>query len=983
MEEIRCPMCGKSNNAGEETCRHCGARLRPLVVPEPTTPPEPEEGIPEWLAELNETDQKTVQSTPPEEEPAWLNELGVFQPKGEDSESENPQPPAEDSLAELFALQETQPYPSKPKQVAEPSPVSEAAPSTAGEEGGEPPIEAAPQGEEVQSPPLRVDAETAAWLGSLEEAGLAAEPPSEISADQIPEGIEDELPPWYRQMEAEISQPSIRAGQEVVPGWLRSLREEPEASQKPGEPLEAEIPSWLQSFTPPEADELQTPAPDDSAVFPLEQGEEEDLIWLAEDETAEKPAAVPAEGVEETPSTAAAEVPAWLLEMDQESQSEPPSSPIAAEEAETPDWLSQMEGESQPLPEEQAEAETPPWLESLQKADEAELPFTPAEEAETPDWLSQMEGQSRPLPEEQAEAETPPWLESLQKAEEPAVSPFLEEEGKDLAWLMETPSAEEQRDGAPGLGADAADLTWLEPKDEAALSAEPIPFSEEDKISESSTEAAMGVLPGSLPDWLKGDGEMVSAYEQEQEGGSVPEWAASNAALSPEPPAIEEDIPSWLTAGAAAMGKVPPEPQEAKEEEPGEADGEESPPITEAVTAADIQLPPTQVGKSRAQSVEEAQLPEWLSAMRPITGLEAETEAKGEPETTGPLAGLRGTLPGGEIVTPARIPPVYSMRVTLSDIQRSHALLLEQILGEEMRSQVEISQRPRTAPLLGRLLVGLLLILTICIPLFSGSMDTALPDLYPASLVAFFHANDNVNDGEAVLIIVDYPPAFDSELRTIAAPILEHLMLRNARLALVSTDPAGPALGQNLLQQTVFERGVPYVLSDNTINLGYLPGGVTAIRQFVLDAPSAARYAFGSELDRRNPWIHPALSGVTSLSQFSRVILITSQLENARAWIEQTQSVTSGKLFVITSAQTAPLLQPYLESGSVSGMAGGLTDAAMYVQFINKPGAVRLFWDSYQYSTLLIILLILLGAIWQLAAVPLLQKTKRTRRAKA
>ena len=63
--EQRCPMCGKPNPAGAETCQFCQARLKPLIMgsssepsgASPTSGGSGQEPVPDWLSGLRADDE--------------------------------------------------------------------------------------------------------------------------------------------------------------------------------------------------------------------------------------------------------------------------------------------------------------------------------------------------------------------------------------------------------------------------------------------------------------------------------------------------------------------------------------------------------------------------------------------------------------------------------------------------------------------------------------------------------------------------------------------------------------------------------------------------------------------------------------------------------------------------------------------------------------------------------------------------------------
>jgi hypothetical protein len=197
-----------------------------------------------------------------------------------------------------------------------------------------------------------------------------------------------------------------------------------------------------------------------------------------------------------------------------------------------------------------------------------------------------------------------------------------------------------------------------------------------------------------------------------------------------------------------------------------------------------------------------------------------------------------------------------------------------------------------------------------------------------------------------------------------AAGLVDQLMARGARLTLISTSPTGPALAGHLLEK-VFENPqsymAPYASGEKVVALGYLTGGNAGLAGFAVHPQFASPYT----VDGRAAWEQPALQGVSDLSGFARIVVLTESLETGRTWIEQvgTGHVQPGSLLVVASAQSAPLLRPYVESGQAGGMIAGLWGGAAYEQLAGRAGPGAAYWNAFQGGLWISILLILGGIL--------------------
>ena len=788
----------------------------------------------------------------------------------------------------------------------------------------------------------------------------------------------DDTPDWLRELRGDMEAAPAEPAADT-PDWLARIREDGQQNQPiepdltPAEPAE-DVPDWLRDLSPAAApqstpaesgDWLQalqssgeTPPP---AETPAEPAAESD--WLSEFRTSEPPAG----GEMETPPAEMPETPdlsQWLSSLDADE-----TVPSAEPAGETPDWLSGLQAPAAETPAEPA-GETPDWLSGLQ-APAAETPAEPA--GETPDWL----GFQAPAPETPAEpvAETPDWLSGLQavEPETPAEPAASEPAPTDLPpWLsslpVESTAPEEPIPPMP----EPADLpSWLT----GTPAAEPAP------VAEIPAEP----LDSGLPDWLS---QMPAAPESAPESaaapeGTLPDWYAAPPAAEPEEPApaqpvspfMGEGLPEWLSQmPTPKIGEPAALPEPAPFELPAEM-GIELPP-----SFADIQ-PPAPAAPA-GESLEPAMLPTWLEAMRPVESVVpgATGTVDDRIESAGPLAGIQGVLTSEELASRYLKPPTYSSRLRVTERQRAHAELLESFIEEKSRprgAQPETGLVPRAVL---RILIAAIMLVILLAPLLGGLQLTALPGASPE--VSAFNAQMQqltaAGESPRVLLAVDYEPGLAGEMQLISVGAVESLMQMNARIITLSTSPTGTALADQLLR-TALQDIPAYPLVDQTISLGYLPGGESGLAQFANSPQQALPYT----TDGQSAWSLPVLEGAASLSDFDALLLLTDSPDVARSWIEQVQpSLGDVPLLVISSAQAAPLILPYVQSNQVDGLVGGLYGSAAYDQLAQRPGSTaRSLWDSYQIGMLLIVVFILVGGLYYAISRMLgRRKTRKPRR---
>ncbi len=297
--------------------------------------------------------------------------------------------------------------------------------------------------------------------------------------------------------------------------------------------------------------------------------------------------------------------------------------------------------------------------------------------------------------------------------------------------------------------------------------------------------------------------------------------------------------------------------------------------------------------------------------------------------------------------------------------QRSRAEVLKTILTNEGRS-VEVPALPeKKKTKLFRFLLAFLLLLAVCSPLFIGNtVFTAEGGLSGAGL-AFYQQVEQTNSGDRVLLILDYPAGMSAEMELVSRPVLTHLVKKNVAISALSSQPEGVWLAPRLVEIS----GVEGLYTQITY-LGYLPGG----RLGLYNASQ------GESLEILNSLSYEAAQepGVT-LADFELMIIMVDSLQSARNWIELVAPGFDDKpVLMISTAQEAVMLLPYVDSAQLDGLISGLLDGSRYAVELGGTTQSAFIWRSYQAGLLLILGLILVGIITRLESTSADYATKES-----
>ncbi len=764
---------------------------------------------------------------------------------------------------------------------------------------------------------------------------------------------------------------------------------------------EEDVPDWLTSITG-ETPKTKKSQPESSEVRWVELGGKNDFP----------------QGQEEPAANVASDTPPWLAglasstpmsdEKDEltdwfrdasgiQKPSQPQQPPPVEDDSfsappadDTPDWLRAMAAESEVQSDSKpqndsdnlfdsssASSDTPDWLRSMAAKNGAQNDSAPSSDlnnildaalasSDAPDWLKTMPGQ------DQAQSADSVRFSETGFGEPPAAEGSPAGAGSAPDWLKglesETPAASSDQDWMKGLQAQPMQgetPAWLEtdaPAEEAEIPA----WLSSAQTSEHEAPARDDIELGDVPSWLKAAAPQSSIFEE-----------------TPAPVEPSSDTLDWLDAYKSDVALEPQAapafsmdaPVDSQASEDADALFTDMPDWLSNVDDLPSSSTPTPI--TNADAIAPGDLPSWVQAMRPVDGIPQSASRSLSSDQTlesrGALAGLQGVLPAVAAFSPTSKPKAYSIKLQASEEQQAHATLLEQILAAETEPVPLTSFSALAASRGLRWLLAFILFAGLTSTLILRAQIFSMPVGVPSEIIDALQVAQSIPEGAPVLVAFDYEPARVGEMEAAAAPMFDQmLLLRHPHLTFISTSATGAILTERFISGPLaghsYQSGVEY------LNLGYLPGGAMGIRAFAQNPSVTAPYAFAQSSTLFNISLTPAwtltpLEGVTSLSQFAAFIIVTDNADSARAWIEQTTSTRGAiPVVVISSAQAAPMIQPYYASGQISGLVSGLYGGAVFEQNnAGRPGTARAYWDAYSLGMLLAMALILLGGLWNLA----------------
>jgi hypothetical protein len=217
-----------------------------------------------------------------------------------------------------------------------------------------------------------------------------------------------------------------------------------------------------------------------------------------------------------------------------------------------------------------------------------------------------------------------------------------------------------------------------------------------------------------------------------------------------------------------------------------------------------------------------------------------------------------------------------------------------------------------------------------------------LPTVPSPPVRATFYAIDDVPEGAPVFVSVDVDPASLPEIEPYFRASIAHLKARKAKLVLVTLWYQAPPVVERWIRETleqemftgdrVYQKNVDYVW------LGFREGKEITIANFGQDLWGA--YG-GRSSDGTAIADIPMMAGLRRLSDFALINLVSAGFPGTKEYVQIAQSRYKLPMVSTCTAVSMTDLTPYLASGQLLGLAGGMAGTAEYEKMVKDalPGA--------------------------------------------
>ena len=242
----------------------------------------------------------------------------------------------------------------------------------------------------------------------------------------------------------------------------------------------------------------------------------------------------------------------------------------------------------------------------------------------------------------------------------------------------------------------------------------------------------------------------------------------------------------------------------------------------------------------------------------------------------------------------------------------------------------------------------------VAVPLL---IDFDLPIRPTEHVVALHGEIEKLSEVEdpVVLMCFSYGASTEPEMQPMAEALLRHLFGRDIAVVAVCLWPEAPGLAQLALEKTAGEYHKTY--GEDFAFMGYKPGTYSVIinmgQDFADAFPKDSRGTPTGEV--------PLTANIAGLRDFDFVIDLAAGDSIEFWWLPFGQEKYNLAFAAGCTAVMAPDLYPFLQSGQMRGLIGGLVGAAEYEHLVDHPAGATAGMRSQSFAHLIIVAFILLG----------------------
>lgn len=259
----------------------------------------------------------------------------------------------------------------------------------------------------------------------------------------------------------------------------------------------------------------------------------------------------------------------------------------------------------------------------------------------------------------------------------------------------------------------------------------------------------------------------------------------------------------------------------------------------------------------------------------------------------------------------------------------------------------------------GRRVVFLFVGVALALPFF---MQFKLPIRISPDVQASFDAIAALPPGSTVLVSYDYDPPSAPELQPVSDAFMRFAFERGLRVILVGLWTQGPQQA-DLSVEAAF-RADPALREKIRYGVDYVNLGFQSGNEFVILRMGESFKSMFPVDQRYIPYDSlPLLRNVRNFSNVDLGLELCAGRPGTAEWVQVAVDRYGLKMTAANIAVQAPLAYPYLKSGQITGLMGGMTGAAEFETLTGKPGRATTYMLSQTFAHVIVMVFIVIGNV--------------------
>lgn len=258
-----------------------------------------------------------------------------------------------------------------------------------------------------------------------------------------------------------------------------------------------------------------------------------------------------------------------------------------------------------------------------------------------------------------------------------------------------------------------------------------------------------------------------------------------------------------------------------------------------------------------------------------------------------------------------------------------------------------------------RRIVFLYIALAIILPLL---MQKTAPITVTSNVQQLVDALDKLQPGSKVLAAFDYDPSSAPELQPMGVAFMKYAFKHDLKVIVMGLWPQGPQQANQAIEEAMKD---PEIAAKNLqygvdyVNLGYQSGAEFVIQSMGSDFKQMF------PLDDRHIQYDSLqiLDDVTNFSNIDFIFNLSAGKPGTVEWIQIAVDRFGATCGGGNTAVQAPQVYPYLRSGQLTGLLGGMSGGAEFEKAINEKGQASTFIFAQMISHAMVIAFIIMGNI--------------------